>query len=276
MKILFSPSEDKYPICEDSAHWHSYKHFCETLKGLDSAIEISQKTIKCGNNDFVVGKQEQNLAFVERLLFGSELSGLRKQVISDYVRFLSTESKSEISRILGTKKLDILHICISLSPIIEAIWLYSGVAFKALDIGSLPKNSVHFLYDSVIIFSNLFGAIRAGDKIPYYKLKQGQRFYDNDIFSLYHGFGRCLDRLAKSCDEVLDLRAEVYIKAYPLSIPHTKVEFYHQNKKTTHYSKHYRGLLLREMALRGGFEEEVFPIREIKNGNMVRIIAYNV
>lgn len=235
MKILFSPSEEKNFI---------YKENC--------------------NEPF---------SFLQDLLFGANV---REDFVKNYLKYLKDSTTNELSKILGMKNisLDKLSAASNLhtANTIESILLYNGIAFKALDIRTLPKDSLNFLFDNVLIFSNLFGCIRANDKIPYYKLKQGETFFKNSIFSLYDRFKEPLFEYLKDSD-VLDLRAEFYIKAFALPYPHTKAEFYKNNKKVSHQSKHYRGLLLRNLALN---KKEPFKIRDIKQNGFIKIIQYEV
>lgn len=240
MNILFSPSEDKNLI---------YK------KNLNIKFD-----------------------FLNNLFFG--LKGFRKNLLNDYLEVLKTHQNSEIAKILGFKitkiDADVLCACNNLdcSNLVESIFLYNGVAFKALNIHTLPQESVEFLYKNLIIFSNLFGPIKASDKIPFYKLKQGQVFKNNDIFKIYTPFKNCLDRYLQN-DEVLDLRAKFYIKAYKLDFPHTKVEFYRNGVKSSHYSKYYRGLLLRHIALSKSFTSP-FKLINTKFKDYVKILQYDV
>lgn len=237
MKILFSPSEEKNLI---------YKY-------------------------------KEDSTFINNLLFNN-LSNFRENIIKQYLSTLKLASSNDISKLLGSKKisLDILSACSNLlnATTTESIYLYNGVAFKALDIHSLPKSAISFLMNNVIIFSNLFGAIRASDKIPYYKLKQGENIGNYNLNSIYKIFKDELDSYLKN-EEVLDLRAEIYIKAYSPNIPTTIVEFYKNGKKLSHYSKYYRGILLREIALNNGIVEP-FKLLDKKKIGLIEIISYEI
>ncbi|RAX54061.1 hypothetical protein CCY99_05110 [Helicobacter sp. 16-1353] len=252
LKILFSPSEDKNFI---------YK-----------------------------GSSNPKFGFLDSLLFGEDLRTNRMRILESYLEVLRKSPSSEVARIFGAKKLvgkigiDTLNACSNLDSAntIESIFLYSGVAFKALDVASLDTTSVEFLRKNVVIFSNLFGAILGGDKIPYYKLKQGEKFANIDIVAIYKDFKTHLDSLLKS-SEVLDLRAEFYTKAYKLTFPHTKIEFFKNGKengkensrKSTHFSKHYRGLTLRHIAQNRAFEVP-FKLIDTKQSGFARILQYEV
>lgn len=176
----------------------------------------------------------------------------KKDALETYLAALRSGDETLICKLFGTKtlELDTLTLAQNLlqAPRLPAIELYNGVAYKALDFKNLPQNSQAFLLDSVLICSNLFGFVRAGDLLPFYKLHQGVSVGTLSLKSLYAAQKHDMDALLDG-HEVLDLRAEVYAKAYPLAMPHTQVVFLKNGKKLSHASKLYRGLYLRELAL---------------------------
>ena len=97
---------------------------------------------------------------------------------------------------------------------------------------------------------------------------------DIDINYVYKGFDKFLDCYLKD-KEILDLRAEFYTKAYKLNLAHTKVEFFKNGKKVTHYTKFYRGLLLRNLAIN---KEVSYPFKLIssKISGLAKILQYEV
>lgn len=237
MKILFSPSEEKnliYQYREDSS-------------------------------------------FLDNLLF-KNLRDFRANIIEEYLNTLKSSSTEQLSNLLGSKtiSLDMLSACSNLlnASSVESIFLYNGVAFKALDIKSLKDSALSYLMENVIIFSNLFGAIRSCDKIPYYKLKQGESFGKYSLKYIYKHFRDELDSYLSN-DLVLDLRAEVYIKAYSPNVPTKIVEFYKNGKKVSHYSKYYRGILLREIAINKKFVEP-FKLLDKEQVGLREILRYEV
>lgn len=240
MRILFSPSEEKHFIYKDSNNYP--------------------------------------FAYLDDLLFGSQI---RLEVVSRYIKFLRDSSSVEISKLFGIKGLnnsmDLLGSCsnIDCANVVESVLLYNGVAYKALDCPSLPKKSIEFIFKNVLIFSNLFGVIRASDKIPFYKLKQGECFDGFSIKEIYAPFTKELDEYLKD-KFVLDLRAEFYTKAYKLQIPHMKVEFFKNGKKITHLSKYYRGILLRNVALNGFGCMDIFEKLDVVERDGARVIKYEV
>ncbi|WP_394958454.1 peroxide stress protein YaaA [uncultured Helicobacter sp.] len=176
----------------------------------------------------------------------------KKSALESYLAALRSGDEALICKIFGAKtlELDTLALAQNLlqAPRLPAIELYSGVAYKALDFKNLPQDSQAFLLDSVLICSNLFGFVRASDLLPFYKLHQGAGFEDFSLKTLYAAQKHDMDTLITG-HNVLDLRAEIYTKVYPLSIPHTQVVFLKNGKKLSHASKLYRGLYLRQLAL---------------------------
>jgi len=68
---------------------------------------------------------------------------------------------------------------------IKAIQRYTGVAFDYLDYDNLDINSKKYINNNIIIFSNLFGAIRADDLILDYRFKQGKNIGDIKVDKFY-------------------------------------------------------------------------------------------
>ncbi|MBN2783084.1 MAG: peroxide stress protein YaaA, partial [Campylobacterales bacterium] len=94
-----------------------------------------------------------------------ELFEFRKDVLDRYKSFITTASDVELSKFFGIKdsskfqkyKTDIYKL-----PLMKTIQRYDGVAFDYLDYDSLGK-SQNYIDKNVIIFSNLFGPLLAGD-----------------------------------------------------------------------------------------------------------------
>lgn len=188
-------------------------------------------------------------SILEDSLWGGQVA--RNANINAYLNTL--EESSELTKIFGTKRvdMDMLASCLELAnaPRIEALKLYSGVAYKALDFASLEKKAQDFLLESTLIFSNLFGLVRGFDPLPYYHLNQNYRSKNLSLNALYKAQR---DEISAFLDKIIiDLRAGVYVKAYPLKSanfcqPHYILPI---PKGTSHQAKLYRGLALRELAI---------------------------
>lgn len=189
---------------------------------------------------------------LEDALWGGQVA--RNANISAYLNAL--EKSSELTKIFGTKRvdMDMLSACLELAntPRIEALRLYSGVAYKALDFASLEKKAQDFLLKSTLIFSNLFGLVRGFDPLPYYHLNQNYRSKNLSLSTLYKDQRDEISAfLNQNKKIIIDLRAGVYIKAYPLKSanfcqPHYVLPI---PKGTSHQAKLYRGLALKELAI---------------------------
>lgn len=232
MKILLSPSEAKTIV--------------------NNKIHIRGKSSESISQNF----NQNNFDFLDILLCRGEIlhENLRK-----YIEILRGQDE-EICKLFGVKNLasskilDELTLCTQitqnsfLSTKIPAIELYAGVAYKALLFANLPPSAQDYILDNVFIFSNLFGMVRASDILPFYKYNQNFKNKDFSIMKLYKKLGHKIDKILLE-EKILDLRSEIYIKAYKVKSSHTKVEFIKNNKKISHYAKHYRGLYLRAISL---------------------------
>lgn len=65
------------------------------------------------------------------------------------------------------------NLAVDTAATLPAIERYTGVLYDALDAASLPARSRRRLEQQVVVFSGLWGAVRAHDPIPDYKLKMG-------------------------------------------------------------------------------------------------------
>lgn len=184
---------------------------------------------------------------------------LSKEIASlhqEYLDFVENADLSELQKIWGYKRIeDVLQTkMLSLEfSTLPAIQCYRGVGYEALDFDSLQSHQQKFLLDSVLIFSNLFGPVKAGDNLPFYKLKQGEGFKGFTSKNLYCLREKELDELLdQEC--IIDLRAEFYQKLYGIKTHHFTFDFLKNNKRVSHYAKYYRGILLREIAKEKGIK----------------------
>ena len=154
----------------------------------------------------------------------------------------------------------------------KAILRYTGVAYKALDFYSLDNPAKEYLFNQVVIFSNLFGALLARDEIPNYKLKQGAKIDGVDAAKYYSKeFSTSLDAMFEGC-EILDLRAGYYEKFYKPKVKTLKPKFVKNGKIISHNAKEHRGLFLREAALaRANTIEDIMKIN-MTNLTLVEVI----
>lgn len=210
MKILFSPSESK----------DVNSPFCSTLF-----------------DDFKI----------------KSLHVKQMQAVQFYNDFLQNCTKNKKSQILGLSKdaqLD-MYKSINTDNIATqyAILRYDGVGFKYLDFNSLDSNAKQNLFDSMYIFSNLFGVLNAKDKIPLYKIKQTKTLPNFDPIKHYSEFFKNEFQNIIQDDLIIDLRAGYYDKFFTCNIPKISLKFLKNGKVVSHYAKAYRGIVARHLAI---------------------------
>ncbi|MFA6760533.1 MAG: YaaA family protein [Sulfuricurvum sp.] len=219
-----------------------------------------------------------------RFSFG-DLYAHREVVLDCYTAFVRSASEAELAKLFGVKKLPLdAREDLRSRRSMKAIRRYSGVAYDYLDYNSLSEDAREFIDRDVIIFSNLFGPILAGDLIPEYKLLQGEKIGDFAPFAHYKKhFSTALDQLLGG-EEVLDLRAGFYEKFYTIKSPYTTMKFMKNGKVVSHYAKAYRGLVVREMARHGvrsmedlgDLEIEALSIKEIRRSALKNELIYEL
>lgn len=232
MKILFSPSETKISGYED--------------KNID-------------NNSFIF----------------PHLYEKRLEILNKYSSFINSATKIELEKLFGTKKDEILEkykIDIFQEKSMKAVKRYTGVAYDYLAYNSLDKNEQDYIDKNCLIFSNLFGVLKASDKIPDYKLKQGESFLNIKIDKFYNEhFSNDLDKYLFD-EDILDLRAGFYEKFYTIKKPYYTMKFIKDGKVVSHFAKAYRGEVLKLMAQNGIKNFDELLNMQIKNLNIVEII----
>jgi hypothetical protein len=184
------------------------------------------------------------------LLF-PELYEKRRDVIQQYeqvIRDGNDETLFELFGIKDTKEYERYRIPFASAATMKAIERYDGVAYDYLDYQSLSSESQNYIDDNVIVFSNLFGPIRLGDKIPDYKLKQGSTIgtFAPEKYYKEH-FSAALEEMIGD-QEILDIRAGFYDKFYIPAKQTTTLKFLKEGKVVSHWAKAYRGTVLREAA----------------------------
>ncbi len=187
----------------------------------------------------------------------------RDSILTTYMNLVLYAELETLKKLFSTKKdkkvKEIKNSIISQKDkFLKSIERYSGVAFKYLDYQNLNKESKKYIDENTIIFSNLFGPILAKDNIPFYKLKQGMKILEINIENFYkENSSEILDKFLKD-ELIIDLRANHYKKFYKLKNYHITVKFYKDSKIITHYSKAYRGILLKTLAINSVTTEEEF------------------
>lgn len=190
--------------------------------------------------------------FCKGNFFLETLFDKREAVFTQYEKHIEALSVEALSTWFGIKKLeDVKKYKQSLKrkPTMKAIERYNGVAFDAIEYPKLDEKSQKYIDQNVILFSNLFGAIKADDAIPDYKYKQGAKLPDLNVEKHYlESFSEELDDYLG--EEVLDLRAGYYDKFYKVKKASVlTLKFIKDGKVVSHWAKHYRGEVVKQLAL---------------------------
>ncbi len=207
-------------------------------------------------------------------LFLNQLTPVRKKLIEEYQKIINSNNIESKKEILGLKKIGEVkeyEIDISTYPTLKAVLRYSGVAFNYLDYNNLNEKEQNYIDENVIIFSNLFGPIKAKDKIPLYKLKQGKSLNSIKVENKYKKhISSLLDKYLEN-EDILDLRASFYNKFYTPSKKYITLKFIKNAKVVSHWAKAYRGLILRYIAQNSINSIEEFLKLQITNLNLLEI-----
>ena len=189
----------------------------------------------------------------ETLLFGL---APRREILETYHAAVNGANRDEALALFGLKKPEDAapyFLDIFAAPTLTALERYDGVAYDYLDYASLEEEAKAYLQSNLIIFSNLFGPLRGGDRIPNYKVKQGNAVGDIVPERFYKtAFNAALDAMT-TAGEILDLRAGYYDRFFAPSHPVTTMKFMKEGKVVSHWAKAYRGIVLRHLA-RNRFE----------------------
>lgn len=175
----------------------------------------------------------------------------REEIFNLYENHVQSLSLDELSSWFGIKKLDDVkkyQESLKNKPSMKAIQRYNGVAFDALGYKDLSLQEQEYIDNNVILFSNLFGPIKASDRIPDYKYKQGAKLPSINVEKFYKdNFTQDLDEYIG--DEIIDLRAGFYEKFYsPKNASIITIKFLKDGKVVSHWAKHYRGMVLNTLA----------------------------
>jgi len=232
-------------------------------------------------------KSGGDLPFNPSTLLFEDLLPYRTKLLHTYTNVLQKGDMPTLSKMFGLKKeadilehkKDIIH-----ELTMKAIKRYTGVAFDYLCHEELDAEAQEYIDSHVILFSNLFGPIRASDLIPEYKLKQGEPVGDIKTEKFYNEHAAALMETYLGEDEILDLRAGFYDKFYKPANPYTTLKFIKEGKVVSHWAKAYRGIVLREIAKAGIETLEAFmklpieglSIKEIQTKKNKTEIIYEI
>jgi len=188
---------------------------------------------------------------LDTLIF-KELNTKREELITNYQNIINSADTESLKELFGLKKESEIQKYINniyKEPVKKAIERYSGVAFDYIDYNNLEVDAKGYIDSNLLIFSNLFGVLKANDLIPIYKLKQGSKIAGVKIEKFYNqALKESLDTYLEN-EDVLDIRAGYYDKFYKPNKKFTTLKFLKGGKVVSHWAKAYRGIALKYAAL---------------------------
>lgn len=227
-------------------------------------------------------------AFCKNSFIFPELFEKRMQIVNQYNNYILNGSKEQLIKLFGTKKDDVINQYkkdILQSSTMKVIERYEGVAFDYLEYTKLKENEKNYIDENVIIFSNLFGPLQAGNLgLPDYKLKQGETFDNLKIEKFYNdNFTEALDEYFLN-EDIIDLRAGFYEKFYTIKKPYKTLKFIKDGKVVSHFAKAYRGEILKIIAQNDiktfddfmNLELKNLKLEEIKEQKLKTEIVYSI
>lgn len=196
---------------------------------------------------------------LQGLIF-SDLSNDRSEML-EYLRAASSQPDASQTLKVGPKLADDVAANKDLwsAATAPAIDVYTGVLFDALGFNSMKPAQRERAGERVLIFSALFGVVRATDHIPAYRMSGMAR-----IPSVGNPATWWRSRLSPHLDDIahgpiIDCRSQTYAGFWKPPLDNTasvKVLQWHQGqlKVISHHAKYTRGLVARAL-----FEEKAEP-----------------
>ncbi|GCE40591.1 peroxide stress protein YaaA [Rhodococcus sp. USK10] len=184
-----------------------------------------------------------------------QLTETREILIQSLVTLAADGEASQLALGLGPTQADEIERNAKLwvSPTRPALERYTGVLFDALDAKSFTRAQKSKALSRLAMGSALFGAVRAGDLIPAYRLSGGSKL--PGLSTLRALWKPELSRAitAEADGLVVDLRSGTYQQLGP--IPEAVIATVLTEKPdgtrtvVSHFNKHHKGLLARALTV---------------------------
>ena len=138
-----------------------------------------------------------------------------------------------------------------------AVETFDGMAFRAMDFASMEEKSREYVRRNVVVFSGLYGYLRATDGVRAYRLDLKDKVCANGALDLYHYWGEDMAEALKNDADglIINLASKEYFRAVAPYIKNEKVvtctflvEKSGKKKNLSPWAKKGRGLMVRYMA----------------------------
>ncbi|MET7767501.1 peroxide stress protein YaaA [Nocardia sp. NPDC005366] len=185
-----------------------------------------------------------------------QLTAVRDTLVTELIRLAADPRGSRDVLGLGKGAEDEIarNAALRTSATRPALQRYTGVLYDALDAKSFTKVQREKAYARLGIGSALFGAVRAGDPIPAYRLSGGSKLPGLPTLSAMwrDQLGPAL--AAEAAGElVIDLRSGTYqqLGRVPGAITANVLTEHPDGSRTvvSHFNKHHKGLLARALVV---------------------------
>ncbi|WP_327150457.1 peroxide stress protein YaaA [Nocardia sp. NBC_01329] len=211
------------------------------------------------------------------LAFGS-LTEIRDRLVGDLVILAGDPEASRAALGLGKNSDAELarNAAVRTSPTRPALERYTGVLYDALGAGSFTKAQRAKAVDRIAVGSALFGAVRAGDPIPAYRLSGGSKLPGRPTLAAIwrDHLGPAL-RAAAGDELVVDLRSGTYqqLGRVPGAVTATVLTEASDGSRSvvSHFNKHHKGLLARALVLTRAEPTDIRAVARVASRAGLRI-----
>jgi uncharacterized protein len=195
-----------------------------------------------------------------------ELTRARERVITALVKLSGGREKRALEILgLGPKQAAELENNRGLrtASAAEAITVYTGVLYAALDFATLTPQAQQRAESSIAIASGLWGMVRPSDRIPAYRCSIGVQLPVLGGLAAYWK-----KALAQHTDDrlVMDLRSEAYAKMWrsdrTISV-RVLQERDGRRSVVSHFNKATKGRIVRDLLLAGAEPSTVAQLRDV-------------
>ncbi|MEU4315819.1 peroxide stress protein YaaA [Nocardia sp. NPDC024068] len=184
------------------------------------------------------------------------LTEIRDGLVDDLVKLSADPAAARSALGLGKNAEPELarNAALRTAPTRPALERYTGVLYDALDAASFTRAQRAKAGARLAIGSALFGAVRAGDPIPAYRLSGGSKLPGRPtLAAVWRDQLVPALREATDGDLVVDLRSGTYqqLGRLPGAVTATVLTEHEDGSRTvvSHFNKHHKGLLARALVL---------------------------
>ncbi|MGY1843934.1 peroxide stress protein YaaA [Modestobacter sp. SYSU DS0875] len=209
-------------------------------------------------------------------LTAPELTPVREQLVHALVTLAADVPAARAALGLSAKQDDEIarNAALRTSPTMPAIERYTGVLYDALDVRSLTRPQRARAATRLAVGSALFGVVRAGDRVPAYRLSAGSVLPGlPTLRSLWKPV--LTDALTATDELVVDLRSGAYAELAPVPDAVTVQVLSERPDGTravvSHFNKAHKGRIARLLATTTAEPDSVVRLRALLRRNGLHV-----